>query len=61
MNGRTVGTFRIVHYIVGVRCSGVSVVQGCPLSGPGSTVVDIGVFATIEVVTIRAWKCTQAR
>ena len=25
VNGRTVGTFRIVRYIMGVRCSGVSV------------------------------------
>ena len=33
VNGRAVGTFRIVHYIVGVRYSGVSVIQGCPLSG----------------------------
>ena len=27
-NGRTVKTFRIVRYIVGVRCSGVSVKRG---------------------------------
>ena len=27
VNGRTVGTFRIVRYIVGVCC------EGCPLSG----------------------------
>ena len=28
VNGRTVGAFRIVHYIVGVHCSGVSVKRG---------------------------------
>ena len=28
VNGRTVGTFRIVRYIMGVRFSGVSVKQG---------------------------------
>ena len=28
VNGRTVGTFRIVHYIMGVRFSGVSVKWG---------------------------------
>ena len=28
VNGRTVRNFRIVHYIVGVRCSGVPVKQG---------------------------------
>ena len=28
VNGRTVGTFRIVHYV-----SWVSAIQGCPLSG----------------------------
>ena len=28
VNGRTVGTFRIVRYIVGVRFSGVSVKRG---------------------------------
>ena len=28
VNGRTVGTFRIVHYIMGVRFSGVSVKRG---------------------------------
>ena len=28
VNGRTVRTFRIVHYIVGVRYSGVSVKRG---------------------------------
>ena len=28
VNGRTVGTFRIVSYIMGVRCSGVSVKRG---------------------------------
>ena len=33
VNGRAVGTFRIVRYIVGVRYSGVSAIQGCPLSG----------------------------
>ena len=31
VNGRRVGTFRIVRYIVGVRCLGVSAVEGCPL------------------------------
>ena len=30
VNGRTVGMFRIVRYIVGVRCCPV---EGCPLSG----------------------------
>ena len=33
VNGRTVGTFRIVRYIVGVCYSGVSAIQGCLLSG----------------------------
>ena len=28
VNGKTVGTFGIVRYIVGVRCSGVSVKRG---------------------------------
>ena len=28
VNGRAIGTFRIVHYIVGVRYSGVSVKRG---------------------------------
>ena len=28
VDGRTVGTFRIVHYIVGVHFSGVSVKRG---------------------------------
>ena len=28
VNGRAVGTFRIVRYIVGVRCSGVSIKRG---------------------------------
>ena len=31
VNGMPVGTFRIVRYIVGVRYSGVSAIQGCPL------------------------------
>ena len=41
VNGRTVGTFRIVHYIMGVYFSGVSV-------KPGSTVLTMG---TLEVWT----------
>ena len=32
VNGRAVGTFRIVHYIVGVRYSGVSVKQSSTVS-----------------------------
>ena len=31
VNGRTVGTFRIVRYIVGVRCSGLSANRGSTL------------------------------
>ena len=28
MSGETIGTFRIVHYIMGVHCRGVSIVDG---------------------------------
>ena len=38
VNGRAIGTFRTVRYIVGVRYSGVSTIQGCPLIKRGSTV-----------------------
>ena len=34
VNGRGVGTFRIVCYIMGVRCSGVSIKQGSTVADP---------------------------
>ena len=43
VNGRTVGTFRIVRYIVGVRFSGVSVERG--------STVDIYLCITVYLVT----------
>ena len=45
VNGRTVGTFRIVHYIMGVRFSGVSVKRG-------STVVIVYILSQMEVLSI---------
>ena len=47
MNGRTVGTFRIVCYIMGVRFSGVSVKRGSTVHqtpNPADLLVQIAVF-----------------
>ena len=57
VNGRTVGTFRIVCYIMGVRFSGVFTFQGCPLIKWGSTVCmfmmsAVGAVSPTLVITV---------
>ena len=50
VNGRTVGTFRIACYIVGVCCSGVSVKQGSTVL---NVIQKLTNFVVLENTTVK--------